>query len=240
MKVFRTLVDLSVVTLTMAAEKDELSASQLIDTLQFLSPMSSGFKYDRYGCHCFQNGLTSSDFSGKGPALDQVDGACQRLHQCQRCLSIDLGKSCDHTVAYKIRYDEDPVTLARTATCLDKPGTCGRNLCDCSIAFAQSMAAAEESGAWDVNLSKYSGDKSYREQCESKSPSAHKAKLMAPVVLKSAGNGSDEGQSCCGSYGKHRFPYESTNRGCCGGKTYDQKWLRCCKNKIVSISSQCE
>ena len=54
--------------------------------------MSSAFKFDQYGCHCFQRGLESSAFTGKGPALDDMDRACLKFHQCQRCLGIDKGK----------------------------------------------------------------------------------------------------------------------------------------------------
>jgi len=199
--------------------------------------MSSGFKYDRYGCHCFQNGLESVQFGGRGPALDDVDRACHKFHQCQRCLQIDGGRQCNHLATFNITYNEDPLTLMREAVCNNERGSCERNLCECTIAFATSMAKAEDEGSWDVNLSKYAMDKSYRDQCDgSGAPGLAKARLLKPKVsLKSAT--SDE--KCCGSYSAHRFPYESVTRGCCGGKTYDQKWLQCCGEKIKPISAEC-
>merc|ERR1712130_617290 len=148
-------------------QQTESEASQnLIDTLQFLSPMSSGFKYDRYGCHCFQNGLESVQFGGKGPALDDIDRACHKFHQCQRCLQIDGGRQCNHLATYNITYNEDPLTLVREAVCNNERGSCERNLCECTIAFATYMSKAEDDGSWDVNLSKYAMDKSYRDQCD--------------------------------------------------------------------------
>lgn len=202
--------------------------------------MSSGFKYDRYGCHCFQRGLDHVDFGGKGPALDDVDRACHKYHQCQRCLPIDEGDDCTHLVSYNITHNEDPLTLAREAVCNNKEGSCERNLCECTIAFANSMAKAEENGSWDVNLSKYAMDQTYREQCNGNGvPSLAKARLLGPkIILKSASDSESE-EKCCGSYSTHRFPYESITRGCCGGKTYDQKWLRCCDGKIKPISAEC-
>jgi len=222
------------------SQTESEAAKQLIDTLQFLSPMSSGFKYDRYGCHCFQHGLDHVEFGGKGPALDDVDRACHKYHQCQRCLTIDGGNKCDHLAKYQITFNEDPLTLQRDAVCADEKGSCERNLCECTIAFAQAMAKAEESGAWDVNISKYAMDQTYREQCNGNgAPSLVKARLIKPNInLKSAGSAESE-EKCCGEYDTHRFPYESATRGCCGGKTYDQKWLKCCNEKIKPISADC-
>ena len=126
--------------------------------------MSSAFKFDQYGCHCFQRGLESSAFTGKGPALDNMDRACLKFHQCQRCLGIDKGKvrlyqssvvrgalilnnlfqECNHLSTYDIRLVEDSVTSKRSAVCQDEPGSCGRNLCECTVAFAKAMKEAEE------------------------------------------------------------------------------------------------
>ena len=132
--------------------------------------MSSAFKFDQYGCHCFQRGLDSSAFTGKGPALDNMDRACLKFHQCQRCLGIDKGKvvqtgpnkpglrlytsqqssnyfiskECNHLSTYDIRLVEDSVTSKRSAVCQDEPGSCGRNLCECTVAFAKAMKEAEE------------------------------------------------------------------------------------------------
>lgn len=221
---------------TQQSESD--AAKLLIDTLQFLSPMSSGFKYDRYGCHCFQHGLEKVDFGGKGPALDEVDRACHKYHQCQRCLTIDKGAECSHLAAFDVNYNEDPLTMEREAVCKNPKGSCERNLCECTIAFANSMAKAEESDSWDVNLSKYAMNQSYRDECNGGAPGLAKARLLKPKIsLKSASGSSDE--KCCGSYSEHRFPYESVTRGCCGGKTYDQKWLKCCNGKIKPISADC-
>jgi len=146
-------------------QEDYEAASQLVDTLQFLSPMSSAFKFDNYGCHCFQKGLDSSEFSGKGPALDDMDRACLRFHQCQRCLGIDGGQECNHRAKYDIQLIEDPVTSVRSAVCSNKPGSCQRNLCECTVAFANAMRGAEETSPWDIAISKYSSDQSFRAQC---------------------------------------------------------------------------
>lgn len=160
--VFSSLVNGS----TSEFQRDESeAANQLIDTLHFLSPMSSAFKFDQYGCHCFQRGLESSAFTGKGPALDDMDRACLKFHQCQRCLGIDKGKECNHLSSYDIRLVEDSVTSARTAVCQDDPGSCSRNLCECTVAFAKAMSEAEQTSPWNIEISKYSSDQTFRAQC---------------------------------------------------------------------------
>lgn len=222
------------------SQSESDAAQQLIDTLQFLSPMSSGFKYDRYGCHCFQHGLEKVLFGGQGPALDEIDRACHKFHQCQRCLTIDGGNECNQLTAFDITYNEDPLTLQREARCENKEETCERNLCECTKAFATSMAQAENNNSWDVSVSKYAADQSYREQCDgSAAAGLAKARFLTPTIkLKTSAKTTPE-EKCCGSYETHRFPYESTTRGCCGQKTYDQQWLKCCNNKIIAISAEC-
>lgn len=177
---------------------EEDAAIQLIETLQHLSPMSSAFKYDQYGCHCFQRGLSSSAFTGKGPAMDSLDKACLKFHQCQRCLGIDNGKECNHNVRYGIERNEDLVTSQRTAKCTDEPGTCARNLCECTISFALAMEAVDSQ--WDLMISKYSMDQSFRAQCtghgatglvhgaQTEVTAAELAAAMAPAAIASPGS----------------------------------------------------
>ena len=54
--------------------------------------MLSSFRYNQYGCHCFQKGTNNAEFTGKGPAVDDIDRSCLKMHQCQRCLGIDSGR----------------------------------------------------------------------------------------------------------------------------------------------------
>jgi len=180
--VFSSLVNGS----TSEYQRDESdAANQLIDTLHFLSPMSSAFKFDQYGCHCFQRGLESSAFTGKGPSLDNMDRACLKFHQCQRCLGIDKGKECNHLSKYDIRLVEDAVTSKRSAVCQDEPGSCGRNLCECTVAFAQAMKEAEETSPWNIEISKYSSDQTFRAQCQGHGASgvAHHASQGAQTTI---------------------------------------------------------
>lgn len=180
--VFSSLVNGS----TSEYQRDESeAANQLIDTLHFLSPMSSAFKFDQYGCHCFQRGLESSAFTGKGPALDNMDRACLKFHQCQRCLGIDKGKECNHLSTYDIRLVENSVTSQRSAVCQDEPGSCGRNLCECTIAFAKAMKEAEETSPWNIEISKYSSDQTFRAQCQGQGASgvAHHASHGAQTTI---------------------------------------------------------
>ena len=53
-------------------------------------------------------------------------------------------KECNHLSTYDIRLVEDSVTSKRSAVCQDEPGSCGRNLCECTVAFAKAMKEAEE------------------------------------------------------------------------------------------------
>ena len=65
----------------------------------------------------------------------------------RRPWSSDLNKNfkeCNHLSTYDIRLVEDSVTSKRSAVCQDEPGSCGRNLCECTVAFAKAMKEAEE------------------------------------------------------------------------------------------------
>jgi hypothetical protein len=44
---------------------------------------------------------------------------------------------------YNITFEEDPITLEKSAQCHDEENSCGRNLCECSVAFAKDMQRVE-------------------------------------------------------------------------------------------------
>jgi len=134
------------------------AATQILETIQFIDPMLSQFRYSKYGCHCFQKGTQNAEFTGKGPAVDEIDKSCLKMHQCQRCLGIDNGKECNHNTRYSIDRKEDLVTGQRTVMCTDEPGSCARNLCECSVAFAYNIKKAEDNGVWSMgNLQEWGG-----------------------------------------------------------------------------------
>ena len=39
------------------AAKEQEQWKKLIETLEFMSPLSTGPKYEQYGCYCFQKGI---------------------------------------------------------------------------------------------------------------------------------------------------------------------------------------
>ena len=125
--------------------------NKLVYALEHISPTSSGPKYEQYGCYCFQRGLYSSHFTGRGMPVDEIDEACFKFHQCQKCLGIDHGKQCTHNADYDIHYE----LVTGRAKCMDKEGSCGRALCDCVVAFATNIAKAENRYAWKVENSRY-------------------------------------------------------------------------------------
>jgi len=126
------------------------AAMQILNTLQWIDPMLSSFRYNQYGCHCFQKGTNNAEFTGKGPAVDDIDRSCLKMHQCQRCLGIDSGRECNHNVRYGIERNEDLATGLRTVQCTDQPGSCARNLCECTVAFAYNIKEAEDKQVWQM------------------------------------------------------------------------------------------
>ena len=69
-----------------------------------------------------------------------------------------------NAIARFVYSSQDPATSERTAVCSDEPGSCGRNLCDCSVAFANTIAEIESSGRWAYH-SKSSVTKSRSSSC---------------------------------------------------------------------------
>jgi len=130
--------------------EDGEAAMQILNTLQWIDPMLSSFRYNQYGCHCFQKGTNNAEFTGKGPAVDDIDRSCLKMHQCQRCLGIDSGRECNHNVRYGIERNEDLATGQRTVQCTDQPGSCARNLCECTVAFAYNIKEAEDRQVWQM------------------------------------------------------------------------------------------
>ena len=82
-------------------------------------------------------------------SLDQFVSTFQKV--------FHLGGSCTHNYEYSIQYGDE--LYSPDATCLDRPGTCGHNLCSCVIQFAKNIAQAESENAWNLAHSKWSPDR---------------------------------------------------------------------------------
>ena len=80
---------------------------------------------------------------GKGKPVDALDTACKAYKDCQLCARMKHGDMClGEFVKYK--YGEQN----GDKICKDNAGTCGRDLCECDLAFAKAHSSVKS--VWDT------------------------------------------------------------------------------------------
>lgn len=165
-------------------------------------------KYTDYGCHCFLDSYNKkiTSESGAGAPQDFLDQACAHLSQCYKCLESehsDEPNECDAGArGYNVNLIQDKVTGEKSLECMDKPGRCRRNICECDRAFAYAIAAEEAN--WDRALLKKKGFDRDNE-------------CTASGARSLGGIAAGEFVDCCGD--KDTFPFNKPRHEgqCCDG-----------------------
>lgn len=134
-----------------------------------------------YGCNCFAVGdrpLSGSTI--RGPPVDALDQMCKDYKDCLSCAMEKYGKDkCvpefiegsikgRYRVAYGNKADPNNVT------CKDDPGTCKRDLCECSKKLGKAIASKPWDQLYDESKSAFYGDFEPTEKC-AKEPSGRNA-----------------------------------------------------------------
>jgi len=187
-------------------------------------------KYWSYGCWCFQMGDNPLRL-GNGQPVDDLDRTCKKQKECYLCANKDekerRNQNCypDET-SYKFNAVFDQVTNQPVVQCLNKKGSCKRNICECDKAFASNLKANEN--LWLFQNSQYSGFD-------------QRANCLARISTPGGGGGHVE--ECCGEY-PNRFPYKKRLDGkktqCCASKTlYQAESHECCNNDFVAALGTC-
>lgn len=112
-------------------------------------------KYCYYGCHCLPEGSHDIAQGGYGTPKDEIDSSCRRFGQCYKCL-IDEHADDDFDIngiteckGEEIGYAVDLVEgeNGRSIQCLNKLGSCRRNICECDKQLAENLAMYQDE--WD-------------------------------------------------------------------------------------------
>lgn len=167
-------------------------------------------KYWSYGCWCFQMGDNPMQL-GKGQPADPVDLLCKNQKTCYRCAHKDEkeagGEAClPEETSYKFEASHDPVTGQPVVKCLNKKGSCRRNICECDNEFGKKLQAASASNQWNVENSQYGGF-DQRQKCLAR-------------IGGGGGMGGINNEQCCGEY-PNRFTFNGNKNQCCEGKVVD-------------------
>lgn len=202
------------------------------------TPMFGKFSY--YGCWCFPDGANDIS-SGYGEPVDDIDKTCKRMNQCYKCASMQFGKNeCPSNTEYLFQGLEDAVTGQRYVDCLDADGTCPRSLCECDKKMAAGIASLEDEWekAYHAKWSVFNREETCRISLNANWP------RIAAYGRSTAGHrygSSNQPDACCGEEGE-KFPYNTDGgrRGCCDGRTYSTKLMKCCQQDgVKSLDSKC-
>lgn len=191
--------------------------------------LSNITKYWTYGCWCFQMGNFPLRM-GNGSPVDNVDKICKRHKECYQCGKRDSGSEClPEETGYRFSATFDSVTGRPNVECINREGTCRRNICECDKAFAERLpqAAKSDDGWTGAHHAHYGGFDS-RGACLAR-------------INPGPGQGGYQLQ-CCGAY-PDRFPYrfakDGSGKQCCGDRVFDSMTHSCCPDQVVRLNGNC-
>jgi hypothetical protein len=119
--------------------------SDLLKLVKVFTPEFDERKYWAYGCNCLILGDRPMSDPGFGRPVDPLDQICKQYKDCQKCVKREYGDNC---IGEFVKYDW---RMRRgQPQCINAPGTCERNLCECDLDFARKMPSQ-----YDVFDNKY-------------------------------------------------------------------------------------
>ncbi|CBY18678.1 unnamed protein product [Oikopleura dioica] len=210
-----------------AGRMDDFEGIQTLEKYQLLKLMmiylqprefQNWNRFSQYGCHCFQS-FDTEFWKGKGVPKDDIDKTCRKLGMCYHCIKNDNPDgACDPLMQYDFMGLQDPTTGDRFIECLNEPGSCQRNICECDRQMAMSLSKQTET--FNINYDPMWGAFDASASCTEKI-------------------GSPPWDQCCGNY-PERMPYASSGtRSCCNGKTFEKIFNKCCNDRVVSKGNTC-
>jgi hypothetical protein len=201
----------------------------------FGSSWVSGFieSINQYGCWCY---FQDDHGKGRGPAANEVDALCQKLHQGYECIILDALEEGDtECVPWNEPYQSgsglglvatDPENnnnanaLRKSCARANRFNDCARRTCIVENFFIMQMFKTFLSSVtFDPSLKHSLGNWDRIDDCPTKA-------------------GIDAEKECCGTY-PHRFPFKLQTlygaRNCCGELTYNPDVMECCSGNVVKL-----
>jgi len=170
----------------------------------------TGFgRYCFYGCHCLPDHEHASKSVPFGKPKDGIDETCRQMGVCYKCLENKYkGKCKPEKNSYKFEIKKD----RKGIDCLDKEGTCKRDICECDKAFALNVKRFEMD--WDVKLHSVKGDFDRKRECRRSGPGR---------------GGGHQNIGCCGEI--PNVSIQKDNEQCCGPVSFNPKRKECCNRR---------
>lgn len=144
---------------------------ETVKIIEFYNPQVDMKQMTSYGCNCFAAG--DRPLSGgtiRGHPVDPLDQMCKDYKDCLACAIEAHGNDCvpefiegsmkgRYKVAYGNNADPDNVT------CKDTPGTCKRDLCECSKKLGKQISSKDWFDLYDQSKSAFYGDFDTAAEC---------------------------------------------------------------------------
>lgn len=182
---------------------------QLKYAIMFLQKTKSIGRYCFYGCWCLPNGAADLGL-GTGPPMDDIDRSCREFATCYNCLyNQEIGGACneDNPGRYVIRGRTDPVTDKKTLYCMNAPGTCQRNRCECDRALAMKLGEFQDQ--WRPDYHRRRGNPPFDADAY--------CRIQAPSPVAAVSDGAVFEQSDVGAGGRGDFATMSALSNQAGG-----------------------
>jgi len=169
-------------------------------------------RYCYYGCHCMPEGSHNLLGNGYGVPVDSIDRSCKNFFQCYECAKMEDSTCQGDKVKYKYRLVQDQTTGEKKVECVNKEGSCQRNICECDKRWSEKLAQIE--GDFDPRYHKNRGVGiepawKYNNEC----------KKSKGIFGKP--------EECCGASFPDKMPLQK-GKQCCGYRPFDPNGPRQC------------
>ena len=151
--------------------------------------------------------------------INLIDGACQSLQLCRRCIEVDVEENNEQCNTPTERAYVSPGMRSFNTpgeiqfACRERnTDECGFRECCCEVAFSQKLINLFFDGIIFDTEGRHDGGFIWADEC--------------PIVREPAKIG------CCGNY-PDRAPFNREKRGCCRNKPFDLSKEKCCADGTI-------
>lgn len=169
-------------------------------------------RYCYYGCHCLPEGSHNLLGNGYGVPVDPIDKSCKNFFQCYECAKMENPICKGDQVRYKYRLIQDTRTNKKSIECVNKEGSCQRNICECDKRWSETLANFEDDfNPWYHKNRGVPVDSTWKYNNECK---RSKGIFGKP-------------ETCCGASYPDKMPLQK-GKQCCGYRPFDPNGSRKC------------
>jgi len=169
-----------------------------------------------------------------GHAVDELDEACRKLTQCQKCLNIEDAQ-CPSSSGFAFLSGDKYPGKTSCDNRKNRSNQCRMNACKCAEDFANNIRDVYLGSNWSFNGEYFLHRRFWKKKEKRGEPSMDYEGTCTTVA--SGGRPLE----CCGPSFPNKKPYDPTERSCCSkaARAYTMAFQECCADGRVRPLGEC-